>query len=211
MSKRSADRRKRNRNGSTLPEMLMTLLIISLIACALGGGLVVIRRSYQSITEKAHAEVLLSTTATLLTDSLEYAVSAEAGNGQLQYVNANTSARTTLIWTRAEGVCLRYAGGEQTALVSQAGLTDTLYTSFEDIQCAAEADGRARITIKGLSVHRKTEEQRSDSKEDADNAEGAAGDDAENRNSGAVDDGAPLVKTDLVIRTVNRLRTDTAQ
>ena len=188
--------------GSTLPELLMTMLIIALIGSAMCGGLVVVQRCYRQFTEQAHAASLLSTTATLLTDNLEYADALTAEENSISFVNANTKARARLSWTAAEGIILSYESGgstddgdnavtgRKTALVSEAGLTDALYTSFESISFEMEGDGRALITVKGLSVYRKSAGTAA--------LEGA---DAEK-----TDRGESLVSTDLQIRTVNRLQ-----
>ncbi len=188
--------------GSTLPELLMTMLIIALIGSAMCGGLVVVQRCYRQFTEQAHAASLLSTTATLLTDNLEYADALTAEENSISFVNANTKARARLSWTAAEGIILSYESGgstddrdnavtgRKTALVSEAGLTDTLYTSFDSISFQMEGDGRALITVKGLSVYRKSSSTAT--------LEGA---DAEK-----TDRGESLVSTDLQIRTVNRLQ-----
>lgn len=204
-------RKIRENKGSTLPELLMTMLIVALIGSALTGGLVVVQRCYRRITQLSHAETLLSTTATLLTDQLEYATSIRSGGNSISFVNANTNARARLSWTGAEGIILCYesggnedegvavgegeqsTAGRRTALVSEAGLTDALYTSFDSISFETEGDGRALITVKGLGVYRKATD-------DA-NAAGQENGDAQQTNAGE-----SLVKTDLQIRTVNRLQ-----
>ncbi len=195
--------------GSTLTELLMTMLIISLIGSALCGGLVVVQRCYRQITERAHAATLLSTSATLLTDNLEYATSLNTRENSIAFVNANTKARARLSWTEKEGIILCYesggdadestgeqtATGKKTALVSEAGLTDGLYTSFDSISYETEADGRALITVTGLAVYRKST--------DAAVSEETGMQDGKKSES--------LVKTDLKIRTVNRLQSKNAE
>lgn len=204
-------RKLKENKGSTLPELLMTVLIIALIGSAMGGGLVVVQRCYRQFTERAHAATLLSTTATLLKDNLEYATALTAGDNSVSFVNANTKARARLSWTAAEGIVLCYesgsaddgaavgegtrtSAGRKTALVSEAGLTDTLYTSFDSISFRTERDGRGLITVKGLAVYRKS----------AENADGTASE-SENADASGTSRGESLAKTDLQIRTVNRL------
>lgn len=199
--------------GSTLPELLMTVLIITLIGSAMGGGLVVVQRCYRQFTERAHAATLLSTTATLLTDNLEYAADLSAGDDSISFVNANTKARARISWTTAEGIILSFESGgsaddgaavreggsvvtgRKTALVSEAGLTDALYTRFDSISYRTEKDGRALITVKGLAVYRKP----------AGNSSGTA-ETAENADTQEATSGERLAETDLQIRTVNRLQ-----
>lgn len=198
-------RKLKENKGSTLTELLMTVLIISLIGSALGGGLVVVQRCYRQFTERAHAATLLSTTATLLTDNLEYATSLTNGDNSISFVNANTQARARLSWTGTEGIILSYESdgdadaaadtGKRTALVSEAGLTDSLYTSFDNISYQVEKDGRALITVKGLAVYRKAT---------AKGTEAAAASE-ETGNQGEKNSDS-LAKTDLQIRTVNRLQ-----
>lgn len=193
--------------GSTLPELLMTVLIIALIGSALTGGLVVVQRCYRRITELSHAETLLSTTATLLTDQLEYAVSLSGDGGSIVFVNANSKASAALQQDETKGIYLSYRSsgedktnddGKQSALVSEAGLTDSLYTKFDSISYQTKADGRAEITIRGLAVYRKSAAAGSDTGE---TGKAAAAEDISAKTA--------LAKTDLVVRTVNRVNSRT--
>ncbi len=195
--------------GSTLPELLMTVLIIALIGSALTGGLVVVQRCYRRITELSHAETLLSTTATLLTDQLEYAVSLSGDGDSFVFVNANSKASAALQQDETKGIYLSYrssgsdnnagaADGKQSALVSEAGLTDSLYTGFDSISYQTKADGRAEVTIRGLAVYRKSAAADSNTGE---TGKTAAAEDISAKTA--------LAKTDLVVRTVNRVNSRT--
>ncbi len=197
--------------GSTLAELLMTVLIIALIGSVLGGGLMVVQRCYRQITERSHAATLLSSTATLLADQLEYATDLSVDGDSISFLNANSKVRARISWTEAEGIVLSYQGGGaeengasaseemgtggKTALVSEAGLTDALYTSFDSIRYERQKDGRALITIQGLGVYRKSATEDSASVTDDVAAAGEA-------------KGESLAKTDLEIRTVNRLQAE---
>ncbi len=197
--------------GSTLAELLMTVLIIALIGSVLGGGLMVVQRCYRQITERSHAATLLSSTATLLADQLEYATDLSIDGDSISFLNANSKVRARISWTEAEGIVLSYQGGGaeekgasdseemgtggKTALVSEAGLTDALYTSFDSIRYERQKDGRALITIQGLGVYRKSATEDSASVTDDAAAAGEA-------------KGESLAKTDLEIRTVNRLQAE---
>lgn len=198
--------------GSTLAELLMTVLIIALIGSILGGGLMVVQRCYRQITERSHAATLLSSTATLLADQLEYATDLSIDGDSISFLNANSKVRARISWTEAEGIILSYQGGGaeengasaseetrtvggKTALVSEAGLTDALYTSFDSIRYERQKDGRALITIQGLGVYRKSATEDSASVTDDAAAAGEA-------------KGESLAKTDLEIRIVNRLQAE---
>ena len=63
----------KHREGFTLSEMLMTVLIICLVIVLLGGGTSVIKNAYDKVTAKAEAQTILSTAVTMVTDEFRYA------------------------------------------------------------------------------------------------------------------------------------------
>ena len=66
-----------NNKGLTISEMLISLLVISLIVVILGGGIVVVQKTYKEINLKAEGEVLMSTAATKIIDEMRFAKKIE--------------------------------------------------------------------------------------------------------------------------------------
>lgn len=62
----------RNKDGFSISEMLMVVLILSLIIVILGSGVMVVKNSYEKITLKAEGQTLLSTTITKVTDEFRF-------------------------------------------------------------------------------------------------------------------------------------------
>ena len=63
----------RSQAGMTLTEMLAAVLILSMTATAIGGGVAVVKEAYKKTTQKAEAQQVLATTAELITDVLSQA------------------------------------------------------------------------------------------------------------------------------------------
>lgn len=87
--KRTSERNRKNRiwnrylksrAGMTLTEMLAAVLILSMTAVAVGGGVVVVKDAYKKTTEKAEAQQVLATTVELMTDFLSDASQVKTGN-----------------------------------------------------------------------------------------------------------------------------------
>ena len=70
----------RSQAGMTLTEMLAAVLILSMTATAIGGGVAVVKEAYKKTTQKAEAQQVLATTAELITDVLSQ---AQCGRAEL--------------------------------------------------------------------------------------------------------------------------------
>ena len=64
--------RIKKKDGFSISEMLMVVLILSLIIVVLGSGVMVVKNAYEKITVKAEAQTLLSTTITKVTDEFRF-------------------------------------------------------------------------------------------------------------------------------------------
>ena len=64
--------RMKNKEGFSISEMLMVVMILSLIIVILGSGVMVVKNAYERITLKAEAQTLLSTTITKVTDEFRF-------------------------------------------------------------------------------------------------------------------------------------------
>lgn len=65
--------KKNRRAGFTLAETLITVLLMAIVFMAITGGFVALQRSYKKITQKANAEILLSTAVMEITSDLQNA------------------------------------------------------------------------------------------------------------------------------------------
>ena len=82
-----------SKEGFTLVETLMAVLIMSLVGLAVISGIMAGSRAYQNIRNKAHAEMLISTTVTTMQDELQYAdsdnISYSAGKISFRYPHSS--------------------------------------------------------------------------------------------------------------------------
>lgn len=73
------ENRLKETSAMTLTEMLAALLILSMTAVAIAGGVTAVKNAYQKVTQKAEAQQILSATAELMTDELSSALEDEDG------------------------------------------------------------------------------------------------------------------------------------
>lgn len=93
--------RLKKRDGFTLSEMLMTVLIISLVILLLGGGVYVIKNAYDKVTAKAEAQTIASTAITKITDEFRYATGIATGSdGKCKFFS---EAKGCTIWFENPG------------------------------------------------------------------------------------------------------------
>ena len=64
------ENRLKEPSAMTLTEMLAALLILSMTAVAIAGGVTAVKNAYQKVTQKAEAQQILSATAELMTAEL---------------------------------------------------------------------------------------------------------------------------------------------
>ena len=186
----------RTQAGMTLTEMLAAVLILSMTAVTMAGGVVAVKDAYRKTSEKAEAQQVLATTAELITDFFSDA--SEVRNAQAETDGPEFFSEETGSWMRLEAVPYKAASGTQEENKNQSGIckvfiddngTQTasipllsdgamaglFYTDF-DTASYSYADGC--FTVKNISVYYK---------QDADNP-----------------DRAPVARLDcLTVRAVN--------
>lgn len=64
-------------SGFTITEMLITMLILSMALLCIGGGVVVAKNSYDTISRKSEAQILLSTVILSVTEELRNATNIQ--------------------------------------------------------------------------------------------------------------------------------------
>ncbi|NLD20515.1 MAG: prepilin-type N-terminal cleavage/methylation domain-containing protein [Clostridiales bacterium] len=123
----------KEKNGFTLSEMLMTVLIICLVVLLLGGGVYVIKNAYDKVTAKAEAQTIASTAITKLTDEFRYATGISENDGHWEFMSGNMNC---VIWFEnadsASGkrgilICRRHGGtGEKIQLLTNETMAEGL-------------------------------------------------------------------------------------
>ncbi len=160
----------RSRAGMTLTEMLASLLILSMSAVAVAGGVVAVKNAYQKTTEKAEAQQVLSTTVELITDFFSDAQQVRSGGTagpeffssdtgtwmRLASVPYQAASGTQESNKNKAGICKVYIGDDGTEtkvpLLSDGAMAGLFYTDF-DVHGYTYADGC--FTLKNIRVYYK--------------------------------------------------------
>ena len=152
--------RLRSESGMTLTEMLAALLILSMTAVAIGGGVVTVKNAYRKTTEKAEAQQVLATTIELITDELANAVDEEIDNTKSWEFQSGENGAWISLNLDAEhpeygiGKVYRDADSEHqyVPLMTSKAMADLFYTDFDS--CTYQ-DGC--FTIENLAVYYKSQ------------------------------------------------------
>ena len=120
-----------NCNGFTLSELLVTILIIILVGITIGGGFTAIHNSYDRISKKAEAEILLSTTAYKISHLIRYASEIDQSEDKVYFTDPNTGYRICIdnankYEHHIKGIAVRYCSGEQIVESHQLLSDDTI-------------------------------------------------------------------------------------
>ena len=151
-------------SGMTLTEMLAAVLILSMTAVAVAGGVVAVRDAFRKTTEKAEAQLVLATTAELMTDILSGAVDVrDGGTDGPEFLDGETGS-----WLRLQavpytdgqenrsGICRVYVddAGQETfvPLLSDGAMAKRFYTDF-DSENYSYVDGC--FTVEDINVYYK--------------------------------------------------------
>ncbi|MEG0924791.1 MAG: hypothetical protein RSD90_03440 [Anaerovoracaceae bacterium] len=138
------------KSGFTISEMLMAVLILSLIIIIIGGGVVVVKNSYQTISLKAEAEVLISTTITKVTDEFRFAKNVESGIGvaPASFESGNSKYRMTFA-NKPDGIyTISTVGNYEIPLLTDKTMTSKLIPTIEYSFDESTKLFNATITIK---------------------------------------------------------------
>ncbi|MBO8464215.1 MAG: prepilin-type N-terminal cleavage/methylation domain-containing protein [Firmicutes bacterium] len=129
-------------SGFTLTEMLVTLLLLSMTLLCIGGGVVVAKNSYDTISRKSEAQLLLSTTILSVTEELR-----NATNIQERTVEHNTVIsffqqqrgyqmyfRNTTSSGKKDNIYIAPVGNSgQLPLINEKVSSDSLYPQIENM------------------------------------------------------------------------------
>lgn len=149
--------KKRWNAGFTLAETLITVALLGIIFLALGGGFVALQKAYRNITEKANAQVLMSTAEMEITNDLrnttiyyqsEQAFETSSRGYAIQYLNdvGNGIQVSPYKADASQGLV-------PAALVTKQTNTESLYTYFDPLSFSYDSTGNYFTYT--LSVYRK--------------------------------------------------------
>lgn len=141
-------RKRNNRKGFSLTELLAAVLILSMVSAVVVGGIPVAKNAYEKVTVAANAQVMLSTTISALRNELCTASNAtpDAVFQKLNYYNASTGGYSQ-IFKDGTIKLKRTAGSSARSLVPEAIGDGKLTVDYESVTCE---DGI--ITFKDLTV-----------------------------------------------------------
>ncbi len=158
---------RRGRQGFSLAEALVAVLILLMVSAIVAAGMPMAREVYEKTVDAANAHTLLSTTATMLRSELSQSRYVSGGDGApLVYRSGRTGMTTTLSRPESgDGVTAPYSRGpfltydingdgdigenEKWYLVTTQATTKRLITDFTEI---TYSDGI--YTVSGLCVTR---------------------------------------------------------
>lgn len=126
--------RKRGRSGFTLAETLITVLILLMVSGVVAAGIPSAANALEKAVDGANAQVLLSTTMTILRDELgtAYADSIEIVDSGSGISYTNSEGFGSVIRKGTAGITLN-----DSLLVSEQAATKGLYATFKSISYAA--------------------------------------------------------------------------
>ena len=145
----------KSRLGFTLAEMLMAILILLMVSSVVAGGVPVAANAYYRVVDAANAQVLLSTTVTMLRRELAFASACKLKEQSTEidnYTNGENRQVMTLVSKEKDGIQLDWGEGDakqSEPLVRKAAATKGLYTTFEKI---TYSDGY--FTVEKLQVEK---------------------------------------------------------
>lgn len=161
---------KRNKNGFTLMELMLTILIMTLAGIAMANGFRLVQNSYNKLTEKANAETLISTTINEVSDRIRYAerVETDEEGKNAKFFDANKGYLISIDNPDPEndneknlkGIIIRYYTGEKVTevhqLLSDNTMIEGLTPKIEDLKLekAENGNGPSTATFK-ISIYNK--------------------------------------------------------
>ena len=144
---------RRGRAGFTLAEVLIAMLILLMVTAVVAGGIPVAANAYYKVVDGANAQLLLSTTATLLRDELGTAgnsVTVEE-DGSIHYKSSATGSASVIASENTGITITDYAGTSaelKRLLVSEKAATNGLYAQFASASCSGGVVTITELTVK---------------------------------------------------------------
>lgn len=160
---------KKSKSGFTLAETLIAILILLMVSAIVAGAIPAASTVYTKTVDAANAQILLSTTITVLRDQLGTATDPQGQDGNIITFKSGESGNWCMIWLNDATLEL-YLGsydskhktdpddykinGEQRhySLITKKAATSGMVISFEGITALKDGENDVGITITGLKV-----------------------------------------------------------
>ena len=150
-----------DRRGLTLIEMLTVIIIVLLISALIVTGTQLSLESYNKITDEANAEVLLSTTVTMLRTEMLTAGDLTVSGGKISYTKGSSGVQATIRSGAAASAepTEEPAGAPAQIYISENGTERQLVQNVTATNGLCVRYGGAtlsdgRVTITGLEVYK---------------------------------------------------------
>lgn len=140
----------KSKSGMTLAEALAALLLVSMTALVIGGGILMLKRTTKAASEQAEAQQVLTLTAECLTKELSDAREVQTDeSGNWLFFSGKRDAWLCLESDAEQGICLMdLVSGTQSTLLPETVMDGAWYTDFES--CVYED---ACFIVTGLTVY----------------------------------------------------------
>lgn len=148
-----ASRIIRKKTGFSLIETVVSLLIIVLMSGMMVTGIRLAVKVYTTVVDKANAQVLLTTTETILRNELSSARNIKEETDGISYQNNVTGQKFTLSSPDAD-ILKTQDGKTGRRLIQPTTGTKNLHIKFKTIKLSAD---RRYITVSGLRVTKGTQ------------------------------------------------------
>ena len=151
-------------HGFTLAETLLAVLILLMVSSIVAAGIPSARRAYEKVVLASNAEVLLSTTVSMLRNELGTAMDVKANGSEITYYNTARGAtskislekvlatspdtETTIVLFRYFGDYVKNSDAEKVAMSSSSSRDKDLYVTYTSVVCQ-----NGIITFSGVSVN----------------------------------------------------------
>lgn len=123
----------KSKSGMTLAEALAALLLVSMTALVIGGGILMLKRTTKAASVQAGAQQVLTLTAERLTEELSDARDVQIEpSGELLFFSGKRDTWLCLEADEERGICLvDFVSGKQSTLLPEAMMDGQFYVDFE--------------------------------------------------------------------------------
>lgn len=158
----------RSQKGMTLTELLAAIVILGMIGTVLGGGVMMVKNTYQRTQEQANAEQALAVAAQLMTDEFANALEVKnsAGSEEAeQVVTPLFRSGNSHLWMRFSATDFSGTGIEKwygdymynqadkkVPLLTTATISDQYYIAMDGYTYSEET---ACFTVENLAIYKK--------------------------------------------------------
>ena len=152
-----------NRDGFSIAEMLVAILILLMVSSVVAGGIPVARDAYNKVTVSANAQVVLSTAISALRNELAVASDVEIEGTSVSFTNPDTGGKTTISCdsddikiqdTISIGIVTGKPSDKRLLVTLASAGNDKLHVTYESVGTSDSITNNGIITFTNLQVKR---------------------------------------------------------